>query len=527
MEFKLIEKLDELSKLYNDDLRMIKDLVIECSKYFNKEQIELIIKAYKCANDLHRGQKRKSGEPYIIHPIRVAHIALEEMHLLDAAAICAALLHDTEEDTGITEEELAKLFTDEIAYLVTGVTKIKNLDSMDKSEEELYNDCILLRSCAKDIRVIMIKIADRLHNMRTLIYKGDKSAIAAYLNSKAPIEELKIVPNAKQIEKSAETLSLFVPLAELIGAHNIATELANISYMYLENSLFREINGNIKNFEREHINEIETILENLAELLNKANIAHDLRAKTKSFYEVNAYLKSMEMPSARVSEVPGLLSFEINVDSEEECYKVEELLKKRYENKKQTFKDYIIKPKSNGYRALHILVEGISDHSIEFRICTKRMKLINDYGIAALTELYPKKSMKTIQKSLKKSNAFVKSLQSINGLYNKDNIRFFEKIREELLSGQITITTAKGDNYSIPINSTVLDLAFRIHTMLGHQAIGAIVNGIEVPNSFVLNEGDSVTILTNRGQLCQDSTSLDYVLTAYAQKEIKRALRRK
>lgn len=526
MKFDLFETLDELSKFYQDDINMVKDLILECSKHFNKEQIELIIKAYKCANDLHRGQKRKSGEPYIIHPVRVAYILLTEMHLIDCDAICAALLHDTIEDTGITEEELGRLFNKDIAYLVAGVSKIKDLNFTSKSEEEKYNDCILLRSCAKDIRVIMIKIADRLHNMRTLIYKGDKTLIESYEKTTLPIEEFKIDSNAKQNAKSAETITLFVPLAKRIGAYLIGNELEDISNMYLKNSLFREINGNIKNFVNDHVDEIEGILEVLENLLLSKNIEHDIRAKAKSFSEVNKYLEREHENSTKVSDVPGLITFEINVSKKEDCYKVFELLAKKYSKKALTKTDYIASPKANGYRAIHLAVKDLIGHTIEFKICTHKMKLINDHGLAALTEIYPDRNIKDIQDSLNETNPFVMSLQSIGDLY-KDNNSYLNHIEKEILSKQITIRTKKGDEFTFPIGATVLDLAFRLHTEVGARAIGAIVNGKNVSNSYVLNDGDQVNVITDDSRICQPKESIDYVMTSFAKREIRRALRRR
>lgn len=523
MAFDLIKELDLLSKFYQDDINMVTDLIMEANKHFSKEQIEMIIKAYKCANDLHRGQKRKSGEPYIIHPVRVAYILLTEMHLIDADAICAALLHDTIEDTGITEAELAKLFNPDIAYLVAGVSKIKDLNFTSKTEEEKYNDCILLRSCAKDIRVIMIKIADRLHNMRTMIYKGDKTLIESYEKSTYPIEELKIDSNAKQNAKSAETITLFVPLAKRIGAYIIANELEDISNMYLHNSLFREVRGNIKNFEKDHVNEIERILKDIEALLLRGNIDHEVRAKSKTFSEVYKYLQRKGANS--VSDVPGLITFEINVDNKEECYKVLSLLMEKYGSKKTTLTDYIAKSKANGYRALHLEVADLLGHTIEFKICSRKMKLINDYGVAALTELYPDRNIKQIQDSLNETNPFVMSLQSIGDLY-KDNNRYLKHIEREILSKQITITTKNGDEYTFPVGATVLDLAYRLHTEVGARAIGAIVNGQSVSIREPLNDGDKVNILTDDSRLCQPIESIEYVMTSFAKREIRRALRR-
>ena len=370
----------------------------------------------------------------------------------------------------------------------------------------------------------MIKIADRLHNMRTLIYKGDKSLIEGYEKINYPIEEFKIEPNAKQNAKSAETITLFVPIAKLIGSSLIANELEDISNMYLQNSNFREVNGNIKKFVNDHVSEIEGILSSLENSLLKNHIDHEIRAKTKNFSEVNQYLDAHELNS--VSDVPGLLSFEINVETKEECYKVLKLLRKNYKSYEIELVDYIESPKANGYKALHLKVKDLLGHTIEFKLCTHKMKLINDYGVASLTEIYPERSFNEIQDSLNESNQFVMFLQSIGDLY-KDNNKYLEHIEEEILSKQITITTKDGDEYSFPIGSTVLDLAFRLHTEVGARATGAIINGVMVPNEYVLNDGDKVNIIIDENQMYQPSESLEYAKTSYAKREIRRALRRK
>lgn len=525
MEYNLVKELDELSHYYNDNLEPINGLIRECQKWFSKEDILKIIKAYKCANDLHRGQVRASGEAYIIHPVNVAYNLLTEIHLIDADAICAALLHDTIEDTGITEKHLAELFNPEIAYLVAGVSKIKDLNFTSKREEEKYNDCILLRSCAKDIRIIMIKIADRLHNMRTLIYKGDKDLVERYQQSKMPIEEFEIIANNKQKLKCAETITLFVPLAERIGCYNVARELENLSNMYLQNDLYRYLNKEIKDFINKHIDQIEKILEELGDLLLNNHIDHVIRVQAKTFSEVNDYFNRNQNEVVKLSDVPGLISFEINVDNKNECYRVLEVLLKKYGKYEIEIKDYIKMMKANGYRAIHLKLRGLSNQVIEFKICSRKMKLINDYGLSALTEIYPDNNIKKIQDSLKDTNPFIMSLQSIDELY-KDNNSYIHHIEEEILAAQITILSKDGDEFVFPLGSTVLDFAFRLHSEIGNHAVGAIVNKKVVTNNYILNDGDKVEIITDDKQLHQPWKNINFVKTSYARREMRRSLKK-
>lgn len=265
--------LAKQAEYFKEDYGLIKDLIIKASTHFTKEEVELIIKAYMVANDLHRGIKRASGEPYITHPARVAYILLEEMHLYDSNSICAALLHDTIEDTGITKEDLAKYFNEDIASLVASVSKIKDLNFTSKTEEEQYNTCILLRGLMNDYRVILLKLADRLHNMRTLEFKN----------------------KMKQKEKSSETLTLFVPLAERVGASLVKRELEDLSFFYLNNRKYREIKANTKNYIESHQKEIEEILFKINSILDTYNIKHSIRVMSKNPYEVFCKIKTKKI----------------------------------------------------------------------------------------------------------------------------------------------------------------------------------------------------------------------------------------
>lgn len=466
-----------------------KELMIECEKAFTKEEVALIKKAYETANYLHRNQKRNSGEPYIIHPLYVAYIALKELNLHEANSIAACLLHDTVEDCNMTEEQLIKYFNKDIAELVMGVTKINNLNCRTKEEREAYNYRLLLLDVLKNYRIILIKIADRLHNMRTLEYKEEP----------------------KRIAKSAETLRIFVPLANHIGASLAKEELADLSLQYLNDRGYREIDGMRKDYSLKHQDEVEYELNLFQELLKEIKIPADIRVSLKNKFSIYQYLTEHH----KISEIPNLLRYSIMVDTEEECKVVKEAIKKKFQVLEEYTKDYISNPKPNGYQAIHLsipghkiskidpnhpeIIERISKITgekipIQIQIFTKEMFLVNSYGFAALLDIYPDKSMPEIQAELLENNSFFKALQENKTII--DPFLFIEKTVRELLSDKITVFDADGVPVCLPAVSTVIDFADKIHSEIRQNAVSAIVNGIEVDLNFPLKDNDRITILT-------------------------------
>lgn len=495
---------------------MVEKLMEEAKKYFTAEEIRLIKKAYMFANDLHKGQMRKSGEPYIIHPVEVAYILLTEMNLKDANSICAALLHDTIEDTGITKEYLEKHFNKDIANLVAGVSKIKDLNFASKTEEEQYNTCVLLRSLMRDFRVILIKLADRTHNMRTMIYKGDANEIEKYRGANCTIEELPLKANKKQIEKCSETLTLFVPLANYVGEKAIEKELADISLMYLNNKRFRKIRKNLQGFIDSSSRSLEKTLEEVKRILEEYQIPSEIRMRSKNIYDTNGLLKKYH----KLENIPGLLSFEIVVDDFKDCYLALAYLSRVFHPENQSLIDYIAVPKPNGYHAIHTILSCTDGLSIEFKICSKSMRLLNHYGLAVLNQIYPEKTMEEIKSDLSRNNKFIKALESIDSLYEKDD-EFLRQINIEILKEQIKVFSKDGEAYYLPKGATVLDFAYKIHTEIGDEAVGAIVNGIDTDLNYSLKDHDVVNIVVARGKMIQDECYLDTVVTAKAKKKIK------
>ncbi len=457
-------------------------LIKESSKYFTEREVLLIKKAYLMARDLHRGQKRESGEPYINHPLYVAYILLNELNLHNASSIAAALLHDTIEDCGITEEFLITHFNHDVASLVLGVTKMKDLDFSSKEEKEDYNNYLLLKYILEDYRVIYIKLADRMHNMRTLEYKNE----------------------AKRREKSAESLRIFVPLATHVGASIARSELADISFKYLNNRSYREIAGMSKDYQIKHIMEIERNLEKLKYILASIHLTPQIRARVMSNFAIYQRL----IDSKKISLLPNLISYEIMVDERGEIYQVVNSIQDEFQVIPQYTKDYVVTPKNNGYQAFHLSLRGHKGIPFQIRIFTKDMFLVNRYGFAALLDIYPNKSVREIQESLIKDNEFFQALDKNYRLYKKP-LELIDRTVRELLGDKIYVYVENKERYCLPETSTVADLASKIHSELRKEAIKAIVNGNEVGLDFPLKENDHVIILTKKkmSDLSLDSKS--------------------
>lgn len=445
------------------------ELIKEAKKHFKEEELLLIKKAYLVAKDLHRGQKRNSGEPYIIHPTYVAYILLENMKLHDADSIAAALLHDTIEDCGITEEWIANSFNQDIANLVMGVTKIKELTN--QKEKEDYNNYLLLKSILKDYREIYIKLADRLHNMRTLEYKEEP----------------------KRIAKSAETLRFFVPLATHVGAIKVREELVDISFKYLSDRNYREIKGMSDDYLIKHQARIERILKGLEDLETKLGIDANVRPRIMNHFAIYQSL----IQNKKISLLPNLIYFDIMVNEKEEIDKLVQEIAKN--TTILEIEDFIANPRNNGYQALHLSIKGRKS-PFQIRIFTKEMFLVNNYGFAALIDVYPEKSIREIQAELIRNNPFFQSLNKNYKLYKKP-FELIDTTVRELLADKINVTVANGAVYCLPAMSTVADLAYKIHSELRSEAISAKVNGIEVDLNFPLKENDHVVIITKEKEL--------------------------
>ena len=349
------------------------DVLLELVKMYNEEEVEMIRKAYEYANHMHSGQTRQSGEPYIIHPLNVAYI-VAEMHA-DRNTVCAALLHDTLEDTSATKEEIADLFNRDIANLVDGVTKISKMNFSSKIEQNLANTRKIITSITDDVRIIIIKLADRLHNMRTLEYKSV----------------------FKQKENSLETLEIFVPLAYYIGAYRIKSELEDISFRYLKPKEYRKLYNIMSRASEENNVVLTEVLQNIEYILTNENIPNEIKVRTKNIYGI--YKRQCE--GYKISDIHDLLSLKIMVNELWDCYKTLGLIHSKYHPVNEMFKDYICNPKTNLYQSLHTTIFAPRDKLVQTQIRTFDMDKIASFGLTAYWDINKGDARDKMQKDLR------------------------------------------------------------------------------------------------------------------------------
>ncbi len=437
------------------------ELIKEAEKHFSKESLQLIKKAYIVAEDLHCGQKRKSGEPYIIHPLYVAYIILTEIKFYDIKVIIAAILHDSIEDTGITKEYLAKLFSEEVADLVEGVTNVSDSRMGSKKAQDQYDIQKVLFRILKDFRIAIIKMADRLHNMRTLEYTKPE----------------------KQRNKAAETLSVYCPIALHLGANHINNELIDLSFKYLcasrEEQILPASESNYettKSLRSEYIEnnqaKIENIEQELRELLRNNGLKGKVRGCAKSNFGI--YQKLSEYRN--ISDIPNLISFEIETDSRDDCYKIAELIKRKYGTLEEYTKDYIAKPDPNGYQALHFSSKTCLESPCRFKVFSKSMGEVNKYGVVATYNHLLNPSIDTFQAKLRESNSFIRALDT-NYNFSSNPFDYIEKTVRNLVKNTITVFDGTGKAHVLPNYSIVFDFVCDVTGGLSLDASGATVNG--------------------------------------------------
>ena len=457
---------------------------------YSVDDIIKIYRAYDIANKLHDGQFRKSGEPYIIHPINVAYILTELK--ADSDTICAGLLHDTLEDTDITKEELSKLFNPIIAELVDGVTKIRRIHFQSKREQNLANTRKIITSLTNDVRIIIIKLADRLHNMRTL----------------------KFHKLEKQQEIALETMEIFVPLANLVGSYWLKSELEDLSLSYLKPDDYKKI------AELRHKQEVgfdyllEEMMNKITNELTRNDIKCTMYKKLKNIYGI--YKRFEE--GNKLHEIHDLLSLKIIVDSIPKCYLSLGLVHSLYHPLNSKFKDYICTPKSNLYRSIHTTVFGSKDKLVQTRIRTQEMDNIAYNGLTANWNLTNSQERQNMQDYFRENFWAYTSVREIDGMFT-DNDEFIRQVRGELFSDKIYVYTESGEMIELPKNATAVDFAFLIHTNLGNSMKKVIINGEEKPFNTVLKTGDMVVIDTKGLQT--DIITPDDAITARAKRKIK------
>lgn len=449
--------------------------------------IELIEKAYKLAAEKHKDQKRKSGEPYIIHPVETAKI-LAGLGM-DEETIIAGLLHDIIEDTDYTDEEMREEFGDEIALLVDGVTKLGNLVYETREEAQAENLRKMFLAMSKDIRVLIIKLADRLHNMRTIDYMTPQ----------------------KIEEKSRETLEIYAPLASRLGMFNLKFELEDIALKHLEPEFYKDLANKINQRKEQRDEYIKSIIEELSVELDKLHIHYEVKGRSKHFYSI---YKKMKDKHKQLDEIFDLTAVRVLVDNLIDCYAVIGVVHTMWRPMPGRFKDYIAMPKSNMYQSLHTTVFGRNNMPFEIQVRTYEMHQIAEYGIAAHWKY---KEGKTDGKSGKKSEdeklAWLRQTLEWNREAD-DSQQFVETLRMDLFSNQVYVFTPAGKVIELPAGSTPIDFAYKIHSDVGNKCIGAKINGKMVPIDHILDNGNIVEIITSANS---KGPSIDWLKIAKSQ----------
>jgi GTP pyrophosphokinase len=457
---------------------------------------ELVRMAFEMSADAHKTMRRKSGEPYILHPLAVARICIEEIGLGVRSTICA-LLHDTVEDTDITLEDVEREFGNEITRIVDGLTKISNVIDVNASQQAENFKKILL-TLTDDPRVILIKLADRLHNMRTL-------------------DSMK---REKQLKISSETVYVYAPLAHRMGLYNIKTELEDLAMKYMEPDAYREIARKLAETKRERTRYINEFIKPIKEKLEKGNFDFEIYGRPKSIHSI---WNKMKKKGVDFEEVYDLFAIRVILNSptereKEDCWKVYSFITDEYTPAPERLRDWLSNPKSNGYEALHTTVMGPQGKWVEVQIRTKRMNEIAEKGLAAHWKY---------KEGAADESRFDKWFQQIREVLNNqdsDSVDFLQDFKTSFLAEEIYVYTPRGDVKMLPVGSTALDFAFSIHSAVGSQCIGAKVNHKLVPISHKLRSGDQVEIITSSKQKPNDDW-LNIVVTAKAKSKIKDALK--
>ena len=445
----------------------IEHIIAKLKTYQPDAPLELVTKAYQLAYSAHDGQLRVSGEAYICHPIGVATILADLQ--IDAVTISASLLHDVVEDTPVTLELLEKDFGKEIAMLVDGVTKLNRIEYKSKEEQQLENYRKMFLAMAKDIRVVLIKLADRLHNMRTLKY------MAPY----------------KQEEISRETLEIFAPLAHRLGISNVKWELEDLSFRFLEPEKYYRLVEQVKQKRKEREKIITDAIALMEERLESVGITAEIQGRPKHFYSI--YKKMKKNHKQDVSEIYDLSAIRIVVDSLKDCYGALGIVHTLWKPLPGRFKDYIAMPKSNGYQSLHTTVIGQSGQPLEIQIRTLEMHRISEYGIAAHWRY--KEGTKVAHKDTDQKLSWLRQLLEWHRDL-RDPREFIETVKMDVFADEVFVFTPRGDVIDLPAGSIPIDFAYRIHTGVGHRCVGAKINGKIVPLEYKLTNGDIVEIIT-------------------------------
>lgn len=467
----------------------------------HRRKVDLITKAFHFAKEAHKGVRRRSGEPYILHPIAVAQIACGEIGL-GSTSICAALLHDVEEDTDYTNEDLCNLFGQKIANIVEGVTKISGGVFGDRASLQAETFKKLLLMMSDDIRVILIKISDRLHNMRTL-------------SSMLPSKQYKI---------AGETLYIFAPIADRLGLSKIKTELENLSFKYEHPEEYASVLAKLDESSMERNDIIDQFTPPICQKLDALGINYNIKARIKSPYSIWMKMQNKHIPFEEVFDILAIRIVFVPSDrskEKDECFRIYSALTEIYKPHPTRFRDWLSNPKTNGYQALHNTFMSKQGKWIEVQIRSDRMDDIAEVGFAAHWK-YKDKNAEYDENEL---DHWLNSIKEILDDPQPDTLDLLDNIKLNLYASEIMVFTPKGEMKTMPKGSTVLDFAFSIHSFLGSHCFGAKVNHRLVPLSYLLRSGDQVEILTSRNQRVQTDW-LKFATTAKARAKIQAILRR-
>ena len=472
----------------------IDDLIERFKKYNdNEEDIDLIRKAYDYAEKKHFGQKRISGDDYILHPLNVALILTEIS--ADASCMAAALLHDTIEDSDATKEEIEKLFGTEVALLVDGVTKINKLNFSSDSEASAANQRKILVGLSEDPRVIIIKLADRLHNMRTI----------------------NVLSVEKQKKKAKETLEILTPVAHRLGIYKIKSELEDLSLRYLKPDAYFDIVEKLNQKKSERDAAIGKMIGEVSDLLNEHNIPHEIKGRSKSIYSI--YNKMSK--GKRFDDIYDILALRVFVDTEQECYLALGLIHSKYKPVPKRFKDYIAMPKTNLYQSLHTTVFGIDGNLFEIQIRTYEMDKIAEYGIASHWSYKEHKDgEKSSKDAMEQKLQIFRNIIELNEEANNPE-EFISSVKKDILTNDVIyVYTPKGDVIELPKDSTPVDFAYKVHSEVGDHVSLAIVNDNIVTLDYKLKTGDIIKVNTNNA-VKPSKDWLNFVVTTGAKNKIK------
>ena len=459
----------------------------------DKRELDVIDKAYKYAFEKHFGQKRLTGEHYIIHPLNVAYI-LTRINA-DYETLSAALLHDVVEDCNVTIGEIEKEFGYNISILVDGVTKINKLNLSRTTEAVINNQRKILVGLSEDVRVIIIKLADRLNNMQTLFVHSEK----------------------KQKTTARETLDILTPIADRLGINSIKQDLEEYCLRYLNPNEYYDIVEKLNATKAERDNSVANMIESVSDLLNKHDIKHEIFGRSKSIYSIYKKLQK----GKRFSEIYDLLALRILVDTEQDCYQALGIIHSKFRPKPKRFKDYIAMPKTNMYQSLHTTVFGIDGQLYEIQIRTYDMDRVAEYGIASHWSYKEKGSVKAVmQNEMEQKLQFFRAIMDLKK--EQDNPEdFVNTVKREVFQNTIYVFTPLGDVIELPNGSTPIDFAYKVHTKVGDKTTGAIVNSNMVPLDYKLKSDDIVKIITSNNSAGPSREWLNFVQTTHAKNKIK------